>query len=152
MTVRFPCLALRLLCVGQVLAAPCKNPRDPADLGIDLSRQDRCDPLVPEQCLLPFPNDYFTVADRSARKGRRVHFALEGLPKNVAGTPMDAIKLNRSDGFSPGAALLMCRRSTSSARGPRRSPNSERPSRPILPSSSSTPAPANVGRCGTSST
>jgi len=80
---------------------------DPADLGIDLSEQAHCDPLVPERCMLPFPNDYFTVADDTSRTGRRVHFTPEGLPKNKRGVPLDAVELNRHDGFSPGAALLV---------------------------------------------
>jgi hypothetical protein len=87
-------------------AAPC-FPQSPGDLGIDLSLQARCDPLVPERCLLPFPNDWFTVADRSTPTRRRVAFAAESLPQNVAGAPMDPIELNRLDGFSPGAALLL---------------------------------------------
>ena len=46
--------ALLLLCATRGLAAVCATPRDPADLGIDLSQQAFCDPLVPEQCMLPF--------------------------------------------------------------------------------------------------
>lgn len=96
-----------LLCAGTALAAPCANPQDPTDLGIDLSQQAQCDPLVPEHCLLPFPNDYFTVADRGTRTGRRIHFVAGALPKNTSGTPMEAAELNRNDGFSPGAAVLL---------------------------------------------
>jgi hypothetical protein len=107
MTVRFRHLAVLLVLASRALAAPCGNPRDPADLGIDLSRQTDCDPLVPEQCMLPFPNDYFTVPDMRSRTHRRVNFTPEGLPKNTSGAPLDATELNRSDGFSPGAALLM---------------------------------------------
>jgi hypothetical protein len=99
-------LALILLLGGRGLAATCSSPQDPAALGIDLSQQSRCDPLVPERCLLPFPSDYFTVADAGTRSGRRVQFLPESLPVNVGGTPLEASELNRSDGFSPGAALL----------------------------------------------
>ena len=31
----------------------------------------RCDPLGGGECLLPFPNDYFTKRDRSTETGRR---------------------------------------------------------------------------------
>jgi len=96
---------LVLCCARSWAATPCGTPQAPADLGIDLSTQDRCDPLVPEQCLLPFPNDYFTVRDRT-RTGRRVAFVAESLPANVGGTHLDAVELNRADGFSPGAGLL----------------------------------------------
>ncbi len=98
---------LVLMLTGRALAAPCGNPQDPATLGIDLSQQPYCDPLVPERCMLPLPNDYFTVPDGASRTRRRIHFTPEGLPKNIAGTPLDSVELNRNDGFSPGSALLM---------------------------------------------
>jgi hypothetical protein len=80
---------------------------DPATLGIDLSQQAFCDPLIPEKCMLPFPNDYFTVADASSRTRRRIHFTPEALPKNHDGVPLAAADLNLNDGFSPGAAVLL---------------------------------------------
>ena len=88
-------------------APPCSAPQAPADLGIDLSLQAQCDPLVPEHCLMPFPNDYFTSRDGRTRTRRRVAFVPDALPKNLAGTPLDATELNQSDGFSPGSALLV---------------------------------------------
>ena len=95
---------LGLLLARQGLAAPCSPP---ADLGIDLTDQAHCDPLVPERCLLPLPNDYFTVADPGTKTRRRVAFTVEGLPKNIHGTPLDAAELATLDGFSPGSALLL---------------------------------------------
>jgi hypothetical protein len=101
-------LLLPLLVATRGLAAPCDGPAHaPGDLGIDLSQQDQCDPLVPEHCLLPFPNDYHSVLDGSTKTHRRLHFVADALPKNTSGTPMDANELNQSDGFSPGSALLM---------------------------------------------
>jgi hypothetical protein len=97
-------VVLLLLLAHRAQAAPCS---DPAALGIDLSQQGICDPLVPEQCMLPFPNDYFTAADTGTATGRRINFAAAALPENTSGTPLDAVELNRSDGFSPGAALLL---------------------------------------------
>ncbi len=98
---------LLLLSASRGFAGVCTTgPTDPASLGIDLSQQAFCDPLVPEQCMLPFPNDYFTVADASSKTRRRIHFTPQGLPKNDAAVPLDSTELNRSDGFSPGAALL----------------------------------------------
>ena len=104
MAIRVLCLAVLLvLSAARAFAATCV---DPASLGIDLSQQAFCDPLVPEQCMLPFPNDYFTVADPTSGTRRRIHFTPEGLPKNDSAVPLEAAELNRSDGFSPGAALL----------------------------------------------
>jgi len=97
-------IAVLLAVIASGAAAACT---DPAVLGIDLSQQAECDPLVPERCLLPFPNDYSTVADASTHTRRRVHFEPDALPKNTAGTPLDAAELGRSDGFSPGSALIL---------------------------------------------
>ena len=99
-------LALSLLLCMHASAWGRATRVDPADLGIDLSLQDGCDPLVPEACLLPFPNDYFTVRDRTTSTRRRIHFIAESLPANEDGTHIDPTDLNRNDGFSPGAAVL----------------------------------------------
>jgi hypothetical protein len=58
-------------------------------------------------CLLPFPNDADTVADRSSATGRRVHFAADALPANVLGRHIDPTEWNRQDGFSPGEPILV---------------------------------------------
>src|SRR2546421_4726035 len=65
-----------------------------------------CDPIDPAHCLLPFPNDFFTVADSSTATGRRVNFSPLALPTNVAGAPWDPTEWNRNDGFSPRSMLL----------------------------------------------
>ena len=88
----------------QTLAATCS---DPADLGIDLSTQASCDPLVPERCLLPLPNDYYTVPDATTHTRRRIAFTTDNVPRNLGGTPMDVAELATLDGFSPGSALLL---------------------------------------------
>jgi hypothetical protein len=66
----------------------------------------QCDPIDPAVCLQPFPNDYFTVADSSTPTGRRLNLPLSGMPRNVAGKPIDPTDMNRSDGFSPGEAIV----------------------------------------------
>ncbi|HEX2134189.1 MAG TPA: hypothetical protein VHH15_21815 [Actinophytocola sp.] len=65
-----------------------------------------CDPIDPAACLLPFPNDFFTVPDRSTPTGRRVSLAPEMMPRNASGVPIDPAEWNRNDGFSPGSMLL----------------------------------------------
>jgi hypothetical protein len=107
MRMRSSLAVLLLLSATRGLAADCTSPQDPAALGIDLSQQAFCDPLVPEQCLLPFPSDYFTVPDTGTRTHRRIHFTPQALPKNLDGVPLEAAELNRADGFSPGSALLL---------------------------------------------
>ncbi len=66
-----------------------------------------CDPLDPTECLLPFPDDYFTVRDPSTPTGLRVDFPVADMPKNKNGDPIDPTDFNRNDGFSPGTPLLL---------------------------------------------
>jgi hypothetical protein len=106
-------LAVAILLVSSASSAHpapsfrCRERRSPADLGIDLSQQDRCDPLVPERCLLPLPSDHFTVRDRHSSTGRRIAFVRDALPVNFDGVAMDPSELNTLDGFSPGSAVLL---------------------------------------------
>jgi hypothetical protein len=65
-----------------------------------------CDPLDSSLCLLPFPDDLFTVADPSSPTGLRLHFTSDELPSNVSGVPFDPTDWNRSDGFSPGSLIM----------------------------------------------
>src|SRR5262245_17787515 len=65
-----------------------------------------CDPVDPAACLLPFPNDYFTVPDSGTATGIRVDLKREAMPRNVLGSAVDPREWNRNDGFSPGAMLL----------------------------------------------
>ncbi|MFN8017461.1 MAG: DUF4214 domain-containing protein [Acidimicrobiales bacterium] len=76
-------------------------------LGSSESVGGGCDPLDPRMCLLPFPNDRFTVPDATTATGRRVAFKREWLPANKDGVRPDPSELNRNDGFSPGQAGLL---------------------------------------------
>ncbi|MFD0787388.1 hypothetical protein ACFQZ8_26090, partial [Micromonospora azadirachtae] len=68
---------------------------------------DTCDPIDPTACLLPFPNDYFTVPDPASPTGRRVQFPADAMPANLQGVPIDPTEWNRQDGFSPGSPILV---------------------------------------------
>jgi hypothetical protein len=48
-----------------------------------------CDFLDGADCLLPFPSDFLTIADPTTDTGRRVHFAVDTLPRTASGTPVD---------------------------------------------------------------
>ncbi|MFI0445681.1 hypothetical protein [Actinomadura sp. 6N118] len=65
-----------------------------------------CDPIAPAECLLPFPNDWYTRADSTSGTGRRVAFGRDVLPRPILGGPVDPAPWNRADGFSPGSALI----------------------------------------------
>ncbi len=58
-------------------------------------------------CMLPFPDDYYTVPDPSSATGLRVHFNTEAMPANVEGKHIEAQPYNESDGFSPGSVILV---------------------------------------------
>jgi hypothetical protein len=74
--------------------------------GVDPANPAACDPIDPAQCMLPFPNDWFTKPDPTSATGRRVDLDVLGMPRNVAGEPIEPAPWNRSDGFSAGAQIL----------------------------------------------
>ncbi|MFF9348525.1 hypothetical protein [Streptomyces sp. NPDC014734] len=65
-----------------------------------------CDPLAAAECLLPFPNDWYTRPDPGTDTGRRVAFGTTDLPRATTGGAIDPTAWNRSDGFSPGSTLI----------------------------------------------
>jgi hypothetical protein len=65
-----------------------------------------CDDLTPDHCLLPWPNDRFTVPDGSTPTGVRLLIPADGTPHNVDDVPVDVTDQNRADGFSPASTIL----------------------------------------------
>jgi hypothetical protein len=65
-----------------------------------------CDPIGVANCLIPFPDDYYAVADRSSRTGERVAFSTAMMPASKAGVHIDPASWDRLDGFSPGGPIL----------------------------------------------
>jgi hypothetical protein len=66
-----------------------------------------CDSLDPNYCAFPFPNNVFTMADDSTPTGRRVQFVAAASPFTNDGLTVDLTGLERSDGFSTSAALMV---------------------------------------------
>ena len=64
-----------------------------------------CDSVELTTCLLPFPDDRFTVPAETPT-GVRVNLPHEAMPANAAGTKIDPAEWNRNDGFSPGSMIL----------------------------------------------
>jgi hypothetical protein len=82
-------------------------PRDNwAGHGTDPANPQACDPFDPAQCMLPYPNDWFTKPDASSATGRRLDLNVLAMPRNEAGKPIEPQEWNRSDGFSAGAQIL----------------------------------------------
>jgi len=105
----FSSLAL-LTCVALLAGlSACSDSSDGGSGGtIDLvvANPDRCDPLDPRHCLLPFPSDFFTRDDESSDTGLRVNIVRESAIRNVRGVHVDTTEWNRNDGFSPGAQIV----------------------------------------------
>ena len=79
---------------GQTLTALLTNPAG-------------CDPIDPAQCMLPYPNDWFTTYDAGSLTGRRLNLNVLAMPRNALGKPIDPSAWNDgSDGFSAGAEIL----------------------------------------------
>lgn len=78
-------------------------------LGVDLDRADHCDLIAPtgQQCLFPYPNDFYTRPDSSTGTGLRLDLKAAAMPQNAGGTPIDPADINQSDGFSSGAPILV---------------------------------------------
>ena len=89
--------ALLVACCALLGPAPPVSAADPLS---------NCDPLDPAACMLPFPNDFFTRADRSTPTGLRIDFRLADMPRNVAQKPIDPGPYNMNDGFSPGQEIV----------------------------------------------
>ncbi|MFE3943035.1 hypothetical protein ACFXPV_14360 [Streptomyces sp. NPDC059118] len=96
---------LRGLTAAALCAAAVLVPDSPAARAAGESGPG-CDPLAPVECLLPFPNDWYTRPDPATDTGRRVSFGPTTLPHAATGRPVDPTAWNRSDGFSPGSTLI----------------------------------------------
>ncbi len=90
---RLACLAL----LAGLLGACSSPPEVLADTG--------CDPLVPDQCGLPFPSNVWLVDDPKTPTGHHVQFGAQTLPQQ-AQKATDPAPWTGSDGFSPGMTLL----------------------------------------------
>lgn len=66
-----------------------------------------CDPLDPNYCGFPFPNNVFTRADETSKTGRRVELSSNTLPIAQNGNHSAPDPFNTRDGFSPGSAMLV---------------------------------------------
>ena len=66
-----------------------------------------CQPFSGAPCLVPYPNDLFTRVDRSTPTGRRVNLPAAAMPVNTHGQRIAVTEYDRSDGFSPGSALIV---------------------------------------------
>lgn len=79
---------------------------DEPDPVVDWPQLD-CDPLVPEYCGYPFPNNVFTVADDAMATGRRLALSEALMPTSKTDVkPMNTAWDSR-DGFSAGSVVMV---------------------------------------------
>jgi hypothetical protein len=82
------------------------TPEQAARLQVELSQvPPGCDVFGTKNCLLPFPNDAYTVRDTSTGTDRRVNLPTGQLP-NVDGVTFDPSEWNRNDGWSPSTPII----------------------------------------------
>jgi len=96
-----------LALVGGPLAAPGGAAAAVAKptTGWGATAQAPCDPLDTSQCMLPFPNDFYTVSDPTQATGRRVNFPPGAFPAAGA-SAFNPSPWEGNDGFSPGSTIL----------------------------------------------
>jgi hypothetical protein len=59
------------------------------------------------ECMLPFPDDYYTKADATSPTGRRIDFRELATPTNAASQHIEVAPYNTGDGFSPGSVIAL---------------------------------------------
>ena len=87
-----------------------RNTKECKPKPVDTSNAANCDFIATQTdtlCLLPFPDDYYTVKDASTATGRIVTLNDAAMPQNAGGVPMTAAPYNLSDGFSPGQVITL---------------------------------------------
>ena len=79
----------------------------PSAWGVSVPGAGPCNPLGGEQCMLPFPSNYYTVPDHSMASGVQIDFPARAMPANSHGVRIDPATWSRNDGFSPGSGILV---------------------------------------------
>ncbi|MEA2225684.1 MAG: hypothetical protein QOE67_966 [Solirubrobacteraceae bacterium] len=59
------------------------------------------------ECMLPFPDDYYTKADPTSPTGRRIDFRELATPTNASSQHIEVAPYNTGDGFSPGSVIAL---------------------------------------------
>src|SRR4030081_3841658 len=59
------------------------------------------------ECMLPFPDDYYTKTDPTSPTGRRIDFRELATPTNAASQHIEVAPYNAGDGFSPGSVIAV---------------------------------------------
>jgi hypothetical protein len=92
------CAVLAIAALTAVIAAAPAVARTPAA---------DCQPYGGKPCLLPFPDNRLTSSDKVSVTGLRVNLPSAAMPSNPKGVRVSPGPYDRSDGFSPGSAIVI---------------------------------------------
>jgi hypothetical protein len=77
---------------------------------VELPTETKCEFIASpgsSECMLPFPDDYYTKEDPTSPTGRRIDFRELAMPENVAHQHIETGPYNVGDGFSPGSVMTL---------------------------------------------
>src|ERR1700740_985696 len=98
--------AFRVAAIAAALVAASATSSAAAEVPIEPKCEFISSPNTSE-CMLPFPDDYYTRADPTSPTGRRIDFRETAMPKNSKEVPIEAAPYNAGDGFSPGSVITL---------------------------------------------
>jgi hypothetical protein len=99
-------MVVPLLVAGLISGAGAASGAPPAPPAWGATAQHPCDPLDSSMCMLPFPNDFYTVRDPALPTGRQVYFPPGAFPAATGAQAFDPTPWEGNDGFSPGSTIL----------------------------------------------
>ncbi|MHB8233018.1 MAG: hypothetical protein ACYDHT_00025 [Solirubrobacteraceae bacterium] len=77
---------------------------------VELPTETKCEFIASSsssECMLPFPDDYYTKADPTSPTGRRIDFRELATPTNAISQHIEVAPYNTGDGFSPGSVITL---------------------------------------------
>ncbi len=77
---------------------------------VELPTEKKCEFIASpgsSECMLPFPDDYYTKVDPTSPTGRRIDFRESAMPENAAHQHIEVGPYNSGDGFSPGSVIAL---------------------------------------------
>src|SRR6185437_13229379 len=77
---------------------------------VELPTEPKCEFIASpgsSECMLPFPDDYYTKEDPTSATGRRIDFRESAMPENAAHQHIEVGPYNTGDGFSPGSVITL---------------------------------------------
>ncbi len=93
-----------LLATLGALTLACGGADDSSD---PLLAKQECNPLGGNGCITPWPSNLYAVADSTSNTGMRLDIAEGALPTNLDDIAIDPAPLNKLDGFSAAAPMIM---------------------------------------------